>query len=100
MCLCVCQSSEALRKSEAELGGYREREDESRRVAQQAIAEKENAMQASVVAEGEILKLRRELELEVQMNRRSDATLKCAESERTNVLRIMDEYAKIDAVRW
>ena len=92
--------SEALRKSEAELGGYREREDESRRVAQQAIAEKENAMQASVVAEGEILKLRRELELEGQMNRRSDATLKCAESERTNVLRIMDEYAKIDAVRW
>ena len=34
------------------------------------------------------------------MNRRNDATLKCAESERTNVLRIMDEYAKIDAVRW
>ena len=41
--------SEALRKSEAELGGYREREDESRRVAQQAIAEKENA-HASIAA--------------------------------------------------
>lgn len=88
----------ALRKSEAELSGHREREDTAARAAARAIDEKQKAQLQSALAEAEILRLQREHQLEVELNRRNLATTQHAEAERANVLHIIAEYEKIDAL--
>ena len=90
---------DALRKSDAELSGYRDRDDASARSTERATAEKERAQQQNSLLEAEIIRLKRELELEKELNRRNASVVQHAESERASVLHILAEYDKIDALR-
>ena len=90
--------ADALRQSDAELSGYRNRDDAAAKAIERAVEEKEAAQQKNSLAEAEILRLKRALELEIEATQRSVLTVQLVESERASMLHMIAEYERIHAL--
>lgn len=90
--------ADALRQSDAELSGYRDRDDAASKAIERAVEEKEAAQQKNSLAEAEILRCKRELELEKEANQHSVLTVQQVESERASMLHVIAEYERIHAL--
>ena len=91
--------SDALQKSDAELSIYRDRDDAGAKAIQQALEQKEAVHHKNLHAEAEISRLKRELELEKELNQHNALAMQQVESERASVVHVIAEYNRITALQ-